>query len=752
MKLSIFNWIRERRLSVIFHISFIALFVAIILTTCYFYKRGYEIFQKENEQTLARKLDLIESSVRDTDGHVLLSNISRTKSKRRLGITVIPAPPKTFYENYEPWDALRSCRVVFNSVPSNVRPLDVCAAVENTFKNGRYLYIIIRYYDDAIISNRDNPLLGDYLRLEISGPSNRATRWLLIPQMQYRQVNQAEKTSKLDTSNTSRNDTSELSSRVNVNSQQSYDYANQEIAEQKNKSTETLVNQKAVLENAFYITAYKADDAWIPESKPMALRVAGGSLIFPPSRSSERTLFFRIEYKLLDPSLSDKPKASPWPPEDIDKIILRLSILNTDNIAVTPTIVNSTFSPRNKNFKGRALLSLDNTIGTHLEPGELAEILKTSDSQDNNPPIWVGHSYQPKYRLNNLGDSSNKIIKLLANWLFTQLPNDHIKVGPKPIQGFANLALSLTNDNKEARKQWLAVATQFSAYLVTLLCLVGAIYAAVFFLIINRIRHLAFEAKNAVSNKGVEITFKSLKQNDEIGSLSRSFSRLIYTIRADSQLRQAELNASVIRKEAILREVGHEIRSPLQGLVAILPQNHRGRNYVDRMLRAVDHLLGASGPDNDLSNMPLTFSKIDLNKFLRLVEENAHYSGIDNIKYYGSDEYIEVSADESALEDAITHILDNGAKCRKRDTNLYIHLFRDDGYAVTLISNTGSSIPEDKLEEIFEYGVSYEKRNGTGLGQGLFIVRNYISRMSGTITAKNIEDGVMFIIRLPISA
>lgn len=70
--------------------------------------------------------------------------------------------------------------------------------------------------------------------------------------------------------------------------------------------------------------------------------------------------------------------------------------------------------------------------------------------------------------------------------------------------------------------------------------------------------------------------------------------------------------------------------------------------------------------------------------------------------------------------------------------------------AVATISNVGPLIPEEKLEEIFEYGVSNSSENSEHLGQGLFVAKDYISRMGGTIRAYNAQEEVFFEIAFPI--
>ena len=76
------------------------------------------------------------------------------------------------------------------------------------------------------------------------------------------------------------------------------------------------------------------------------------------------------------------------------------------------------------------------------------------------------------------------------------------------------------------------------------------------------------------------------------------------------------------------------------------------------------------------------------------------------------------------------------------------------GEARLVVHNQGPSIAADRLERIFEYGVS-DAAEGEGegtsaqRGQGLFVARTYMARMGGTVTARNVDGGVCFDLALP---
>ena len=111
-----------------------------------------------------------------------------------------------------------------------------------------------------------------------------------------------------------------------------------------------------------------------------------------------------------------------------------------------------------------------------------------------------------------------------------------------------------------------------------------------------------------------------------------------------------------------------------------------------------------------------------------------------------------VRADESSLEDVITHILINANRYRPSDTDITIGLETIDNTAIITIHNKGPHIADDLIGRIFEYSVSdkADSADKEHRGQGLFVAKTYMSKMGGAIDAKNVLDGVAFVLRLSI--
>jgi signal transduction histidine kinase len=70
------------------------------------------------------------------------------------------------------------------------------------------------------------------------------------------------------------------------------------------------------------------------------------------------------------------------------------------------------------------------------------------------------------------------------------------------------------------------------------------------------------------------------------------------------------------------------------------------------------------------------------------------------------------------------------------------------------VRNTGSRLPEEYQERLFDSLVSLREKRGTGpnLGLGLYIVRLVAATHHGSVQAQNLPDdgGVEFIISLPV--
>ncbi|MBS7413755.1 sensor histidine kinase [Pseudomonas syringae] len=214
------------------------------------------------------------------------------------------------------------------------------------------------------------------------------------------------------------------------------------------------------------------------------------------------------------------------------------------------------------------------------------------------------------------------------------------------------------------------------------------------------------------------------------------------------------------REEEFLRAIGHEIRSPLQDLMLHhSDENDPSTRLVRRISFAVKYLYGGrigqditedfayKNPQEAMSSLSGNITKENITEYL----ENATQSTIGNINYVGEQSALYVMVDADMLESVLTALINNANDFRLPNSAIVVDGYLQGGDALITIENQGPHIPNDPIDEIFEYGVSGRPgdTDSEHLGQGLYMARAFVSRFNGTLTARNLDHGVCLEIRLP---
>jgi signal transduction histidine kinase len=121
-------------------------------------------------------------------------------------------------------------------------------------------------------------------------------------------------------------------------------------------------------------------------------------------------------------------------------------------------------------------------------------------------------------------------------------------------------------------------------------------------------------------------------------------------------------------------------------------------------------------------------------------------------KDYALKEPVPVYAEQ--LHQIFINILNNAVFAlnsdRIKEKKILIRTVKNAGIAVIEIVNSGPEIPEEYLNQIFDpFFTTKDPDKGKGLG--LSICYTYINEHKGKISAVNIENGVKFIIELPLT-
>jgi two-component system OmpR family sensor kinase len=383
-----------------------------------------------------------------------------------------------------------------------------------------------------------------------------------------------------------------------------------------------------------------------------------------------------------------------------------------------------------------------------LQPGEELTLRRAGQPQ----PVAV-----LKAPSDGAGRSSPLILRLIDRLPVAARPAP-IAVQESVATPLGNYEARLVGDAQGVARGLGVVATRMSWYVGAMLAAIALAWMVIEVGLIRRIAVLTRRAaavsynvqRDASGDARIgQLDVSDLRGKDELGILAGGLADLLQRVKSDVQREQLRAQG----ERDMLQAVGHEILSPLQSLMVLHPQpSDPAHRYVQRMQQAVRVLYGHASPSEALAAAQLELSALDLDAFLREVAANAGYAGIEDVRYAGPGTALRVRADAFSLEDVVTHILRNAQRHRTPGSPIGLSLQAGDREAVVSVRNEGPAIPEERLESIFDYGVSEagaDEASGRR-GQGLFVARTYLAKMGGWVRCRNVDGGVVFELALPL--
>ena len=248
---------------------------------------------------------------------------------------------------------------------------------------------------------------------------------------------------------------------------------------------------------------------------------------------------------------------------------------------------------------------------------------------------------------------------------------------------------------------------------------------------------------------------------DEIGRLGQAFNVMASQVGHSHQLMRD-----------LLANVSHELKTPLtsiQGFSQALeegtiskPEEYKEAGRIInqealRMRRLVDDLIELSRLESGQAEVQRRPVDLDAllqacaKRFERQVRESGAELRLD------LDDVPSVSGDERRLEQVFTNLLDNAVRHAPASGRITVRAEARNGAAIVTVHNTGSYIPSEDLERVFERFYQQTKHRsrsaGGSAGLGLTIAKEVVLAHSGTIEAtSDRSEGTSFIVTIPLDS
>jgi len=153
-----------------------------------------------------------------------------------------------------------------------------------------------------------------------------------------------------------------------------------------------------------------------------------------------------------------------------------------------------------------------------------------------------------------------------------------------------------------------------------------------------------------------------------------------------------------------------------------------------------------------------SFDEIDLNKLIedavQMVEsrrlELKETAGVTIEIYSERNEVAPAAGDAAELREALVNILFNAMDAMPEGGNITMESRQEDSSVVLSVSDTGTGIPEEIREKLFDPFFSTKASKGSGLG--LSVTMGIITKHGGSIDVESTQgEGTTFHIRLPMA-
>ncbi len=318
------------------------------------------------------------------------------------------------------------------------------------------------------------------------------------------------------------------------------------------------------------------------------------------------------------------------------------------------------------------------------------------------------------------------------------------------------------------------------AFIVTIL-VIGVLAAVVGLefiqrLTLSRVDALARDVA-AIAGSGDTTRRVSVRGQDELSQVELGVNRMLEALersqRAYTQARDEALEAGRLRTQ-LFANVSHDLRTPINAIVGftemiregvfgpVSPEQHRAltriRENAQDLLLQVNDLLDAS--TLEVGRLPVRPTYFTAQELLAPVadagEQLAHQKDLAFRVEMAPDLPARLWGDPERIRQALLNLIHNAVKYTEQG-GVTVRVGRDGSTLWRIdVSDTGPGIPPDEAERVFE--PFHQVRDGlmrtrSGVGLGLYIVRQLMHQMAGSVgVVSEVGHGSTFTLRLPLEA
>ena len=270
-------------------------------------------------------------------------------------------------------------------------------------------------------------------------------------------------------------------------------------------------------------------------------------------------------------------------------------------------------------------------------------------------------------------------------------------------------------------------------------------------------------------NQGIDCLLSDREEQIRLSQEMQPFEIKLNTVQNILIQREQAARAAEQRKNELVMYLAHDIRTPLTSIIGYLrlleqipdlPDEEKEK-YVHISLEKTYRLEKMINEFFEITcyntqQITIASKAIDLYYLLvQVIDEHLPlFTEHGNYVTFHAAESLEVCGDPERLARVFNNLLKNAVAYSSKGTEITVNAEETPEHIVVTVSNHGKTIPDDKLETLFEkfYRLDESRTSNTGgTGVGLAIAKEIVLLHGGTISADSKNGLTTFTVKLPIS-
>ena len=271
-------------------------------------------------------------------------------------------------------------------------------------------------------------------------------------------------------------------------------------------------------------------------------------------------------------------------------------------------------------------------------------------------------------------------------------------------------------------------------------------------------------------NQGIDCLLSDREEQIRLSQEMQPFEIKLNTVQNILIQRDQAARAAEQRKNELVMYLAHDIRTPLTSIIGYLrlleqipdlPDEEKEK-YVHISLEKTYRLEKMINEFFEITcyntqQITIASKAIDLYYLLvQVIDEHLPlFTEHGNYITFHAAESLEVCGDPERLARVFNNLLKNAVAYSSKGTEITVNAEETPEHIVVTVSNHGKTIPDDKLETLFEkfYRLDESRTSNTGgTGVGLAIAKEIVLLHGGTISADSKNGLTTFTVKLPISS